>query len=305
MHANPAPIIDLAAGPTALQKALYADMALIRTVEQSLLDLFSRGRLRGTVHTCLGQEAVAAGIMAAADKDLDVICSNHRGHGHYLAYCGDIEGLIAEIMGRTDGVCGGHGGSQHLQRNNFYSNGILGGMAPVAAGMAFAEKASQTGAVVVVFHGDGAMSEGAIYETLNITALWKLPLLFAVESNKYAQSTPIDMEIAGSLSRRAAAFDIPALEVDGNDALAVHDAAATAMHRIRSGEGPQMLVLDTYRLGPHSKGDDDRDPSEIETHRAACPLERMRLALDEGWCDAVEADARSKVDLVIDKLTTS
>jgi TPP-dependent pyruvate/acetoin dehydrogenase alpha subunit len=158
-------------------------------------------------------------------------------------------------MGLQDGVCGGIGGSQHLQRDNFYSNGILGGMAPVAAGMAMAEKTRDTGAIVTVFHGDGAMSEGTIHETLNIASLWKLPLLFAIESNKYAQSTPIDLELSGSIAHRAAAFDIPATEVDGNDVLMVHEAASQVISAIRAGDGPQMLVLDTYRLGPHSKGD--------------------------------------------------
>lgn len=306
MRANTARVVDLAAGlgdRTALHKSLFSDMVLIRAVEHSLLELFSRGALRGTVHTCLGQEAAAAGVVGALDKNIDAICSNHRGHGHYLAYCGDVHGLIAEIMGREDGVCGGLGGSQHLQRRNFYSNGILGGMAPVAAGIALAEKISGTGAVVVTFHGDGAMAEGVIHEALNVASLWKLPLLFAIESNRYAQSTPIELELAGAIAQRAAPYDMPVREIDGNDVLAVYDSAFGIIDEIRTGGGPQMLVLETYRLGPHSKGDDDRDRHEIERHRAKCPIVRARAALDKGWCEAVEADADARVAEIVASLT--
>ena len=171
-------------------RAMYETMALIRAVETSLLDLFGKGKLRGTVHTGIGQEAIAAGVLAALDLERDVICSNHRGHGHYLAYCGDAKGLIAEVMGLPVGVCRGVGGSQHLHKRNFYSNGILGGMAPVSVGMALAEKTSKSGAVVVQFAGDGALAEGAFYESFNIAALWKLPYMLVVEDNGYAQSTP-------------------------------------------------------------------------------------------------------------------
>lgn len=306
MRTNTARVVDLAAEAAdriGLHKALFSEMALIRAVEQSLLELFSRGLLRGTVHTCLGQEAVAAGVLSAIDRNIDAVCSNHRGHGHYLAYCGDVRGLIAEVMGREDGVCGGLGGSQHLQRRNFYSNGILGGMAPVAAGMALAEKAAGTGAIVVDFHGDGAMAEGAIYEALNVAALWTLPLLFVIENNQYAQSTPIGLELSGTIARRAEACGMTAREIDGNDVLAVHDAATSMIGAIRAGGGPQMLVLETYRLGPHSKGDDDRNEDEIERHRARCPITRARAVLDGRWCDAVEADAGAQVAGIVANLT--
>ncbi|NKB20127.1 MAG: thiamine pyrophosphate-dependent dehydrogenase E1 component subunit alpha [Alphaproteobacteria bacterium] len=280
-------------------------MILIRTVEQTLLDLFSEGLLRGTVHTCLGQEASAAGVINALDKDRDIVCSNHRGHGHYLAYCADVEGLIAEVMGLPQGVCGGIGGSQHLHRKNFYSNGILGGMSPIATGFATAEKSKNSGAVTVVFHGDGAMAEGAIYESFNLAALWQLPILFAVESNKYAQSTRIESEIAGSFLGRAEAFGLTAAEVDGNDVLAVNDAATEIVSNIRTGKGPAMLVLDTYRMGPHSKGDDDRNPQEIESHRDNCPITRTRTQLDADWCDETKLAATAKVDAVVNTLKAS
>lgn len=272
-------------------RTLFAKMVEIRAVETALLDLFAAGKLRGTVHTCLGQEAIAAGIVGALNLARDAVCSNHRGHGHYLAYCGDVHGLVAEIMGRSDGVCGGIGGSQHLHRGNFYSNGILGGMAPVAAGIALAEKQKGSGAVTVVFHGDGAMAEGAIAETMNLASLWELPLLIAVEANRYAQSTPITREIAGDLVERGRACGIPSSQVDGNDVMAVHGAARRFVHEIRSGDGPRLLVCDTYRLGPHSKGDDDRDPTEIEAARRLCPIERARPRIGH---DAKEIEAATK-----------
>lgn len=308
MQPNTAEIIEFAQATgdeTALLQKLYGQMVLIRTVEQTLLDLFSQGLLRGTVHTCLGQEAIAAGIVGVLDRDLDAVCSNHRGHGHFLAYCGDVRGLIAEIMGKSCGVCGGRGGSQHLHRDNFYSNGILGGMAPVAAGIAMAEKAKASGAVTVVFHGDGAMAEGVIYETLNIAALWRLPILFAIEHNQVAQSTPIELEIAGALECRAVPFGIPVSEVDGNDVLAVHAEAGRVIGAIRDGQGPRLMLLRTYRLGPHSKGDDDRDPDEIARHRARCPITRAAAMLDPAWCDTIARTVADSVAQVVDELKKS
>lgn len=177
------------AGAVALAD-LYEQMLRIRRFEELLLQLFSQGRLRGTVHTCLGQEAIAVGLVGALDPTRDTVSSNHRGHGHFLAFQPDLRGLLAEILGRAAGVCQGLGGSQHLHVPNFYSNGILGGMAPVTAGMALAQKLDGRHGVSVVFSGDGAMAEGVVYEALNMAALWRLPLLLAVEHNGMAQSTP-------------------------------------------------------------------------------------------------------------------
>lgn len=289
----------------ALLERMFETMVLIRTVEQTLLDLFAEGRLRGTVHTCLGQEAIAAGVIGALDPAIDSVCSNHRGHGHFLAYCGDVEGLIAEIMGHCKGVCGGLGGSQHLQTGNFYSNGILGGMSPVATGIAMAEAEKKSGGVTVVFHGDGALGEGAIYESFNLAALWKLPVVWAIEANQWAQSTPISAEQAGMPATRATAFGIEATTVDGNDVLAVAKAATEAVESARNGGGPRLLFLETYRLGPHSKGDDDRDPAEIERHRKRDPIARARKTLEAGYCAAVEQRISNEVASVVERLRAS
>lgn len=251
---------------------MYWQMAVIRHTESTLLDMFSKGMLNGTVHTCIGQEGCAVGVVSALDKEKDVIFSNHRGHGHYLAYCNDVRGLILEIMGHPEGVCYGIGGSQHLQFNNFYTNGIQAAGMPILSGMALAEKAKGSKAVCVSFIGDGTFGEGLVYETFNIASLWQLPVLFVAENNQYAQSTPSYMEHAGDLSTRSVSFNIPVSVVDGMDVVRVHDTAAKVIAEIRETSRPQLLFLNTYRFAPHSKGDDFRDKEEIESFKKRDPL---------------------------------
>lgn len=274
--------------PNELKQRFYTQMTLIRHTEQALLELFSEGRICGTVHTCLGQEATAVGMVAALEPTRDIVCSNHRGHGHFLAFTGNVHGLVAEIAGKPNGICRGVGGSQHLHSKNFYTNGILGGMPPIACGMALAEKMRHSGAVVVVFLGDGAMAEGNIYETLNLAAVFNAPILFAIEQNQYAQSTATQSQHGGSLAARAPAFGVPVTEVDGNDVLAVFTASQYIVGLMRQSPQPHMLFMHTYRLGPHSKGDDLRDPVEIQQQRQKCPLTRLRQQLDVDWCNATD-----------------
>ncbi len=251
---------------------LLAGMLMVRAVELHLLDMFGRGRLSGTVHTCWGQEACAIGLAAALEPGRDIMFSNHRGHGHYLGYCGDIDGLVAEVAGLPSGVCGGTGGSQHIHRGNFYTNGIQGAGAPIVAGMALAEKRKRSGAVAVVCLGDGTFGEGAVYEAMNIAALWSLPMIFLVENNGIAQTTPSTLQHAGELAARAEPFGIPVIRADGQDVDAVHAAATRIVAETRAGSGPQLLFLDTCRFGPHSKGDDTRSPEEITAIRAKDPI---------------------------------
>ena len=257
---------------------LYQRMYFIRRFEESLLDLFAQGKLVGTTHTYIGQEANAVGIIDHLEPERDVIFSNHRCHGHYLAFTDDDFGLLCEVMGKAPGVCGGKGGSQHLCKGNFYSNGVLGSIVPVATGIALAEKQKGTGAVSTVFLGDGTLGEGVTYESLNIASLWKLPVLFVVENNHYAQSTPVELELAGSIPARAAAFGVETAELATTDVEEIHAAAGTAAARIRETGEPFFLVLDTYRYSPHSKGDDNRDPAEIEKRRERDPLDRRGRA---------------------------
>lgn len=270
-------------------------MVRIRLVEEALLALFTEGLVRGTVHTCLGQEAIPVGVVSALDAARDVVCSNHRGHGHFLAWSGNARGLLAEVMGLPEGVCAGIGGSQHLHVPGFYSNGILGGMIGVANGMAFAEKAKRSGAVVAAFMGDGALGEGIVYEALNMAALWKLPLLAVIEHNQYAQSTHWRLEHAGDLADRPRAFGIPTTVVDGNDVEKVARASSELVSAIRAGGGPRALFCETYRLGPHSKGDDLRDPAEIEAARAHEPIARLASRLDPAWCARAESALRGEI----------
>ena len=159
----------------------------IRRTEDKFLELFGQGKMNGTVHTCNGQEFSAIAFISALDKD-DFIFSSHRCHGHYIAHTGYVSGLISELMGKTTGACSGIGSSQHLFNDNFFSNGIQGGIVPVAAGMAFAAKKKNKGAIGIVFIGDGTLGEGVVYETLNLISLLNLPLLVVCENNRYAQS---------------------------------------------------------------------------------------------------------------------
>jgi acetoin:2,6-dichlorophenolindophenol oxidoreductase subunit alpha len=265
-------------GP-ALEWHLYQQMYLIRRTEESLLDLFSQGLLFGTVHTCIGQEAIAVGVINAIDKSKDVLWSNHRGHGHFLAYCDNIEGLIAEVMGKETGVCRGVGGSQHLHCNNFYTNGILGGTVACAVGSAMAEKKKNTGAITVVFLGDGAMGEGIVYESLNMASLWKLPVLFVLEHNQYAQTTPTTLAHASDLSERPKSFGIETREIKADNVISVYKLAQECVHKVRSQQKPLFITMHTYRFAPHSKGDDVRPLAEIETAKRSDPLTHLRWAL--------------------------
>lgn len=274
--------------------ALYKTMLLIRRFEERLLSEFSTGKLVGTTHAYIGQEADAAGIFSVTEPE-DVVFSNHRCHGHFLAYGGEPYRLAAELMGRATGLVGGRGGSQHIHWRNFYSNGIQGGIVPVATGMALAEKVRATGKIVLVFIGDGTLGEGALYESLNIAALWKLPILFVLEDNRHAQTTPVEKGVAGSMSGRFAAFGIPVWERDTTDVLDIRSAADETVRAVRSGAGPASLILHTYRFSAHSKGDDPRSPEELARIRQFDPLTVHGARLTAEECTKAE----SEVDAVI------
>jgi TPP-dependent pyruvate/acetoin dehydrogenase alpha subunit len=261
---------------------LYERMVFIRRFEETLLELFSAGKLVGTTHTYIGQEANAVGVIAHLERERDVVFSNHRCHGHYLAFTDDAVGLLAEVMGRSTGVCGGKGGSQHLCNGNFYSNGVQGSIVPVSTGIALAEKEQGTGAVTTVFIGDGTLGQGTVYECLNLASLWRLPLLVVVENNHYAQTTPFHLAVAGDVRARAAAFGIATDELDTTDVEEIVDAGGRAVAHVRETGSPFYLVLNTYRFSPHSKGDDHRDPDEIAARRERDPLlvAGERLAAD-------------------------
>lgn len=269
---------------------LYRTLYLIRRFEETVLEAFPRGVFFGTTHTYLGQEANAVGVLSHIQSE-DVVVSNHRCHGHFLAYGGDPRALFAEMMGKATGVCGGRGGSQHLHWGNFYSNGVLGGTIPIATGMALAEKRVGNGSVVISFLGDGALGEGVVYEALNMASLWGAPILYVLEDNRIAQTTPVELALAGDMAARFSAFSIPTHELDTSDVCEVIPVTRELLGEVRASGAPRALILHTCRFGPHSKGDDTRpveeiarlrqlrDPVSIQADRLA-PEERQRIETD-------------------------
>lgn len=282
---------------------LFEIMLLIRTVESRLLEAHSKGLIKGTVHTCLGQEACAAGVMFALNCEKDVIFSTHRAHGHFLAYGGPMGALVAEVMSLPSGICGGVGGTQHLHWRNFYSNGIQGGMVPSALGAGLAEKKTGSGAISVVFFGDGTMGEGTVYECMNMAVLWGVPLLFVLENNGYAQSTRRELAQVGVLHQRAASFGIATACGDGNNIETVVQMATEAAKYVRCEKKPFFLELNTYRLGPHSKGDDNRSEAELAPHRARDPLVLAAQRISIETRESIEIAVRTLVDAEFDRVT--
>lgn len=261
---------------------LYRTMFRIRRFEETVLEEFSRGVFAGTTHTSIGQEANAAGVISVLQPD-DVIVTNHRCHGHFIAYGGDMRSLFAEMMGKATGLCGGRGGSQHIHWRNLYSNGVQGGIVPIAAGMALAEKEKQSGALVTLFVGDGTFGEGALYEACNMASLWRVPLLIVVEHNHIAQTTPTALVMAGRIPERLQAFDIQVTELDTSDASEIQQASLKCVTSIRKTSQPQALVLNTVRFGPHSKGDDTRSEAvirELRSTRDPLKILAARLPLE-------------------------
>jgi 2-oxoisovalerate dehydrogenase E1 component len=282
---------------------LYAQAMLIRGVEQKLLDLFAEGKLFGTVHTCIGQEWASIAV-AEALRDGDLVFTSHRGHGHFLARTGDVEGLIAEVMGKQAGICGGRGGSQHMCAQGVFSNGVQGGIVPVTAGLALAHKLRGEGHVAVVFIGDGTLGEGAIYEAMNIAARWELPLLIVLENNLYAQSTPQSQTLAGDICARAAAFGIRTAHADTWNLETLLPTAAQCVAWIRAQGKPLFLRIDTYRLMAHSKGDDDRDPEEVQAYWSKDPLTLFALEEKEK-AEAIRAGVRERIDAAVARAEAS
>lgn len=266
---------------------LYERMYLIRHFEEEVLRLFSEGELFGTTHAYIGQEANAVGIIDHLSEK-DIIFSSHRCHGHYLAKTQDVIGLLSELMGKETGIGGGRGGSQHICVDNFYTNGIQGGIVPVCSGMALAEKFKKSGAIATVFIGDGTLGEGVIYEAFNMAKLWEAPLLIVLENNRYAQSTPVERSFRGDMCMRLEAFDIPTVELETFDVEEVHDAAGRVIGKVREEKGPHAMVIHTYRFCSHSKSPDGREESEVERWRDQHdPLDIQRPRVDKKDLDEV------------------
>lgn len=288
-HGKPVIALDAA--------SLYGYGHLVRLTERLILDLFSRGLLSGTTHTCLGQELCQMSVVRALQHPDDVVLSNHRNHGHFLTYSGHFVGLVAEIMGREAGVCRGYGGSQHIAFRHFHSNGVQAGMTGIGTGLALQRKRQGSEAVVAIMIGDGTLGEGMLYESMNLASIWRAPVLFVVEHNGIAQTTDTRDTIGGDVEARGRAFGLRTWRLDDaapNFAASVDEVVAA----MRDGSGPGMLVVDTQRLGPHSKGDDLRPAALREQIEARDPLAALGRKLGDAERLAIEARNQAFVDSV-------
>ncbi|BCS89198.1 hypothetical protein PSDVSF_24400 [Pseudodesulfovibrio sediminis] len=235
-------------------------------------------------------------VMGAMDSKLDHVVSNHRCHGHYLAFGGDVKSLLAEVQGLKAGVSSGRGGSQHLKQGNFFSNGIQGGGAPIACGLAMGEKRRGTQGIVACCIGDGTLGQGVLYESLNMASLWSLPVLFLVEANGYAQSTPTAAGVAGSIKDRAGAFGIQVMETSSTDAQELCRFGEKAVRTVRESAAPVWAVIHSRRLCAHSKGDDTRPAEEVERLCQSDPLELHAQKLSQS--------ERERIDTAVTKTIT-
>lgn len=230
----------------------------IRYFEESLDKLFSEGKIFGTFHRCIGQEATAVAFTEVLDRNNDFVVSNHRNHGHYLSFTEDYLGLLNELMGKTTGVTGGRGGSQVIFGKNFVSNGIIGSTIPIATGISFSFKIKKKKNCVVCFVGDGAFGQGVVYESLNMASLYNLPILYVLEMNNIAQSTDIDLITAGSFQERFSSFDIEAKKIKSSNVFSLLDVSTKIIKEIKKNSKPQAIIVESDRLCAHSKGDDYR-----------------------------------------------
>ena len=238
---------------------------LIRSVEQRLLELFSQGKLFGTVHTCIGEELTGATLSQFLTEE-DYVFSNHRCHGHFISMTDQVEALIAEIMGKETGTCGGWGGSQHLCYKHFFSNGIQGGYVPIVAGMALSEELKGTNNIAACFIGEGTLGEGAVYESVNLISKWNLPVLIVIENNRFSQSTPQERTIAGEILDRFSAFGLNTFDTDTWDLEKLYNIMEKAVNCVRKQRIPAVVRVQTDRLMAHSKGDDDRPKELIDSY---------------------------------------
>jgi pyruvate dehydrogenase E1 component alpha subunit len=272
-------------------------MHLIRAFEETVEQLYAAGKMHGTMHLSIGQEAVAVGAIAALRPD-DYITSTHRGHGHAIAKGQDLRAMLAELLGKETGVCRGRGGSMHLadlERGNLGANGIVAGGIPIAVGAGLSIRMQGQDRVVLCFFGDGAANHGNFHEGLNMAAIWRLPVVFLCENNQYAMSMAVRRAMAvPRVADRAVAYGIPGETVDGMDVVAVYRAVRAAVERARRGEGPTLIEAITYRYRGHSKSDRQvyRTKDEVQAWMARDPIVRLREALiARGWLSEAEAAA--------------
>ncbi len=293
-------------GAEPISADLYRIIRLVRRFEERAIELVRSGDIVSGIHPCIGQEAVAAGIGAALRHD-DIMMVNHRGHGHMLAKGSDPGRLLAELAGRSTGVARGRGGSFHpsdFAAGVFGATGTVGHGAPMAAGVAWALAQAGTDRVAVSIFGDGAVNQGALLESLNLAALWQVPVLFVCENNRYATTLPVETAVAGSITGRAAAFGIPAGTYDGMDPEVVLEATARGVARARAGEGPAFLEFSTYRFDGHHTFEHKtrlsyRPDEEVAKWRSRDPMEIQAARLPAGARQRIDEDVEILLDAAV------
>jgi pyruvate dehydrogenase E1 component alpha subunit len=286
---------------------LYETMVTIRVFEDRVKEEFAKGRIPGFVHLYAGEEAVATGVCTQLRLD-DKITSTHRGHGHCIAKGCDVNGMMAEIFGKADGLCKGKGGSMHIadvSKGMLGANGIVGGGPPLACGAALTAQVLGTDQVCVCFFGDGAAEQGTFHEAMNLASIWKLPVVFVAENNGFAESTPVSYHCAiENISDRAASYGIPGASIDGMDVFAVYEAAQQAIQRARKGQGPSLIECKTYRYNGHFEGDQQlyktdalqqsmKERDAIQAFRALTTQQGL-LTYEE--LDAIDAKVKQSIE---------
>lgn len=260
-------------------KEIYIKMLLTRKFEEKVAYFFSMGKVHGTTHLYVGEEATASGVCCALANE-DLITSTHRGHGHCISKGIDLNHMMAELLGKETGYCKGKGGSMHiadLSRGNLGANGVVGGGHAIAVGAGLTTKLKKINRIVVCFFGDGAANEGSFHESVNLASIWKLPVLFICENNQYGMSTPFKYHMnIDDISLRAVAYGIPGKTIDGNDAVKVYEETIKAREYVRD-NGPMLIVCETYRHMGHSKSDANvyRTKEEINEWKKKDPIKRM------------------------------
>ena len=303
------PLPELQLTSDRLREMLWR-MLLIRHFDTRVVEVFQEGLIRGATHSYAGEEAVAVGACGAL-HEADYITSTHRGHGHCIAKGGDVNLMMAELLGKATGLCKGKGGSMHiadLDKGILGANGIVGGGVGIATGAALSAKMRGSGQVSVCFFGDGAINQGILYECATSAAVWKLPVIYLCENNQYAMSTHISKTSpVADISARAAAWGFPGVTVDGMDVLAVYEAVAAAVERARSGDGPSLIVATTYRYFGHTVVDSQvyRSREEVDSWRERDAIKQFRThlasvgVLDEAAADDMDNSARAAIEEAI------
>ncbi len=285
---------------------LLRQMLLIRRFEEKCAELYTQQKIRGFLHLYIGEEAVGVGVIQSLRPE-DAIVSTYREHGHALARGIPAGSVMAEMFGKQEGCSRGRGGSMHLfdAKTRFYGgNAVVGGGLPVAVGLALADKMRRQPHVTCCFFGDGAVAEGEFHECMNLSALWKLPVLFVCENNRYAMGTRLDASHSVTdLSKKAASYCVPAAAADGMDVLAVEEAARSATEHVRSGEGPFFLECRTYRFRAHSMYDPElyRDKAEVEEWKKRDPIPALIRRIEEDGTQTGLAELESQVAKEIDQ----